>query len=537
MEGIPTGMSGEGNDMVLANLVLSFVVINEVMYDPRGPESSTGLYNEAVEIYNPSDTTICLTSWKIKDRYDEDILIPFPDSSILSNCPLCVISNCIPPKGFAVILDRDYTNPSSPDPNPYTFPSGTVVMSVNDAQIGNGLSQSDTLYLINDLGDTVDMVGAFPTTGDGISAERKSPNFKLFLPSISPYGHTLGYGNSVSCPYEFFISLSDAFDFKDSVKVFFIVKNEGTENSNFKLGIYINGSRVDEIEDFLMAESTRSYTYTFRPTKVGTNEIGFKLDSLDCDTSNNSFFLQYTYQNPTLVINEINYKGTEWLEIYNVSEWDLNLMDIKVCDLSSCSKPIKKILKSNEFLVISGDTNFKKIFPEVDFVLVERVPRFNDSGDGVLIKSGNFTIDSLYYTSIFGGDVNRSLERVSPYLETNEPTNWGTTQDPRGGTPGRMNSLSVGVLSNGITMPKKVYKVGERIIVSFSFDFKVRDLEARIYDDMGNLVDRMVFRVNSNKGQIALNTDKLWRGFYFLVVEAKGEKSAKAKIPFSLKPY
>jgi hypothetical protein len=519
------------------SLIISSVVINEVMYDPRGPESSAGLYNEAVEIYNPTDTTVCLTSWRIKDRYDEDLIIPFPDTSILSSCPLCVLSTCIPPMGFGVILDRDYTNPSSPDPMPYSFPSGTVLMSVNDAQIGNGLSQNDTLYLINTSGDTVDIVGTFPTTGDGISAERKAPNIKVFLPSNSPYGHTLGYGNSVSCPYEFLIRLSDALDFKDSVRVFLIVKNDGTENSNFKLGIYLNGIMVDEIEDFLMAESTRSYTYTFRFSKEGTQEMGFKLDSLDCDTSNNSIFLHYTYQKPTLVINEINYKGTEWVEIYNVSEWNLNLTQLKVCDLSSCSRSIKRSLKPGEFLVITGDTNFRNLFPDVDFILVDRFPRFNDSKDGVLIKSGNFTIDSLYYTSKFGGDYNRSLERVSPYLETNEQTNWGTTQDPRGGTPGRMNSISVGGLSGGISISRKVYRVGERIIISFSLEFKAKELEVRIYDDMGRLLDRKVFKVNSNVGQVALGTDNLWRGFYFLVVEARGDKKVKAKIPFSLKPY
>ncbi|EJF05859.1 hypothetical protein ThvES_00020780 [Thiovulum sp. ES] len=184
--------------------VLSFVVINEVMYDPRGPESSAGLYNEAVEIYNYGDTTVCLTSWKIKDKYDEDLIVPFPDSSILSSCPLCVISTCIPPGGFGVILDRDYTNPASPDPMPYSFPSGTVLMSVNDAQIGNGLSQSDTIYLISNLSDTVDLVGPFPATGDGISAERKSPRSKVFVPSVSVYGHTLGYGNSVFLPLRVF---------------------------------------------------------------------------------------------------------------------------------------------------------------------------------------------------------------------------------------------------------------------------------------------------------------------------------------------
>jgi len=133
-------------------LLISGVVINEVMYDPRGTESSAGLYNEAVEVYNDRDTTVCLSGWRIGDRLDV----------------------CIPPDGFGVILDRDYTNPSSPDPMPYSFPSGTVLMSVSDASIGNGLSQGDSLFLVSSSGDTVDAVGNLPETGDGISAERRS---------------------------------------------------------------------------------------------------------------------------------------------------------------------------------------------------------------------------------------------------------------------------------------------------------------------------------------------------------------------------
>ena len=512
-------------------------IINEVMYDPLGNESSAGLYNEAIEIYNPSDTTVCLNGWVLKDRYDADNIIPFPDSTVLESCPTCIISTCLPPFGFGVILDRDYTNPSSPNPTPYSFPSGTVLMSVNDAQLGNGLSQNDTLYLINPYGDTVDMVGPFPTTGDGISAERKSPNINTFFPSRSPTGNTLGFGNSVSCPYEFSISLDNILNFWDSLRVVYNIKNNGTETATFKVSLVINGAKGETISSVLQPESLHSFTKTFRFTQYGTNDIGITLDTTDCDTSDNSIYFQYTYGQPTLIINELTYKGIEWLELYNISEWKMHLRNFKICDPSTCSKGIFRDVEPGGFLVVSGDTNFKNLFPEVDYLYLSNFPRFNDSGDDIVLKSENFTIDSLHYSSSFGGGYNKSLERVSPYISTNEPSNWGTTQDPKGGTPGRINSLSYGNISSGISLPKKVYKKGEKLVLSFGYEFKVEELRVKIYDDLGRLVKEQTFKPNSPKGQVAVDTDDLWRGFYFLVVNVKGEKSAKVKIPFALKPF
>jgi len=514
--------------------LLVSVVINEVMYNPRGPESSAGLYNEAIEIYNEADSTVCLNGWIIKDRHDADLIVEYPDTAIYRVCPGCVISLCIPPKGFAVILDRDYTNPSSPDPTPYTFPSGTVIMSVNDAQIGNGLSQNDTLYLINPRGDTVDMVGGFPNADDGISVERKSPRIAVFLPSRSPSGHTLGYANSISCPYEYSVYISNVLDFKDSLRVEFIVKNDGTDTTTFKGSIIFDGSKYEDIRLTIPPDSFISFIRTLRVNTPGTHNIGLILDSSDCNSSNDSSFIQYTYQRPTLVINEINYKGTEWIEIFNISEWEINLRNFLICDASSCSDTIKSDLKPQGFLVVSKDTNFKIIFPDVDYIHVRRMPTFNDTRDNVILRSRNFTIDSLYYLSSFGGGYNRSLERVSPYISTNEPTNWGTTQDPRGGTPGRMNSLSFISGKEGIQIPREIFRAGDKIALSFSFDFKVENLKVKIYDDLGRFVKTYEFKPMASVGQVVIDTDDLWKGLYFLVIEVN--KSKRFRKRFAISP-
>ncbi len=516
--------------------VIISVVINEVMYNPLGSESAEGLYNEAVEVLNPSDTTVCLSGWLIKDKYDADMIVEYPDSSILTSCPGCVISTCVPPHGFGVILDRDYTNPSSPNPTPYSFPSGTIVMSVNDAQIGNGLSQEDSLFLINSYGDTVDAVGNFPVAGDGISVERKSPQIKIFLTSRGPHGHTLGYSNSVSCLYEFSISVDNIFDFKDSVKVLFSIKNDGTEISNFRGKMMFDANLLKYIDTVIIPESTITVAQTFVFSSSSTHELALIMDTLDCDTSNNSQYIQYTYQNPTLLINEINYKGTEWVEIYNVGGWSFNFNNFKVCDGSSCSGNLYGRLEPGGYMVITGDTNFKALFPEVEYKFLSPMPKFNNSGDDVILKSHDIVVDSLHYLSSFGGGHNISLERISPYINTNEPSNWGTTQDPRGGTPGRENSLSFIGSAKGVSLSREIYRIGEKILLSFSYDFKVSKITVNIYDDMGILVKEEVFRPNSTKGQIAISTDNMWKGLYFMSLRVEGDRSVILRKRFALRP-
>ncbi len=498
------------------------VVINEVMYDPRGTESSAGLYNEAVEVYNDRDTTVCLSGWRIGDRYDLDPVGAFPDTAVLSSCPGCLLDVCIPPGGFGVILDRDYTNPSSPDPMPYSFPSGTVLMSVSDASIGNGLSQGDSLFLVNSSGDTVDAVGNLPETGDGVSAERRSPTMNVFLPSRSPSGHTLGLGNSVSCPYEASVNLVGIYRLGEDYRVSFTVRNGGIETVSFRLVLYRNSSQDSLLSVSLAPDSLDTLTFTFAGDVQGTNEVALKLDSSDCFPEDNSAYAHFVVERPTLVINEINYRGTEWFEVYNAGEWPLTFPAMVVGDASGRSDTFSLTVDAGEYAVLTGDSSFADRFPGVGFVYVPDMPRLNDSYDDLLISDGT-TLDSLRYFRSWGGDYDRSLERISPFLPSTDSTNWGTCRDPSGGTPGRLNSVSGSLPETGVKLAREVYDPGEDVVVAFSYPFKVDRLRVVLYDDLGRKVREKEFYPRSPIGQVAVGTEGLWRGLYFLYIEAEGE--------------
>ena len=497
------------------------VVINEVMYDPRGTESSAGLYNEAVELYNDGDTTVCLTGWRIGDTYDLDPIGAFPDTAVLASCPGCILDVCVPPGGFGVILDRDYTNPSSPDPMPYSFPSGTVLMSVSDASIGNGLSQGDSLFLVSSEGDTVDAVGNMPSTGDGVSAERRSPRINEFLPSRAPSGNTLGYGNSISCPYEASVRAVSVLPVGEEYRATFSVRNGGIEERDFRLLLYWNGSPDSSIVVSLPPDSSSELTFRFPPSYTGTNEVALSLDSSDCFPEDNSAYLHFVVGRPSLVINEINYRGTEWFEVYNSGDWTLHFPSLVVGDATGRSDPFSLNVGAGEYAVLTGDSAFADRFPGVAFTYVQQMPRLNDTYDDLLLSDGT-TLDSLRYFRSWGGGEDRSLERVSPFLPSTDSTNWATSRDPSGGTPGRENSVSAAPPSEGVRLGREVYSPGDEVVLAFSYPFRVERLKVVLYDDLGRKVREWEFRPYSPVGQVAVSTEGLWRGLYFLSVEITG---------------
>ncbi|MDZ7767214.1 MAG: lamin tail domain-containing protein [Melioribacteraceae bacterium] len=77
-------------------------------------------------------------------------------------------------------------------------------------------------------------------------------------------------------------------------------------------------------------------------------------------------------------------------------------------------------------------------------IIVMNLPSLNNGGDKVILMDDNsFIIDSLTYTSSWGGSSGgRSLERILFDQPSHESTNWGTSVSPDKATPGGINSIS-----------------------------------------------------------------------------------------------
>jgi hypothetical protein len=172
-----------GTTLLIALVAASRIVISEVMADPKG---ITGVHmpedrNEFVELYNAGDTAIDLLDWTIDDGDAVDRLRAWTDSSILNAESLRLGTTRLDPECYAVVLDPEYTDTAALGgyEEPYRFGAGTLILTVGNTTIGDGLTATDPLVLCSSDGDTStfgtpsDTMDSIPCdAGDGISWER-----------------------------------------------------------------------------------------------------------------------------------------------------------------------------------------------------------------------------------------------------------------------------------------------------------------------------------------------------------------------------
>jgi hypothetical protein len=137
--------------------------------------------NEFVELYNVGDSAIDLLDWTIDDGDAVDRVRAWTDSSILNAESLHLGTTLLDPGCYAVVLDPEYTDTAALGgyEQPYRFGPGTLLLTVGNTTIGDGLTTTDPLVLFSADGDTSTFGTPSDTTdsipcdaGDGISWER-----------------------------------------------------------------------------------------------------------------------------------------------------------------------------------------------------------------------------------------------------------------------------------------------------------------------------------------------------------------------------
>jgi len=142
----------------------SYPVINEVYYDVKSPDKGNDPKNEWVEIYNPTNSPVNISGWKICDK---------------DSCDTIPASPTIPAKGFAIISGESSTWATYWT----TIPSGTVLIDLPGDKIGNGLANDGDRVILKNASDTViDAISygddtsqlnpAAPLSGEGKSLAR-----------------------------------------------------------------------------------------------------------------------------------------------------------------------------------------------------------------------------------------------------------------------------------------------------------------------------------------------------------------------------
>lgn len=519
----------------LVLLLIGQFVINEVMYNPLGHESGSGSpgdCNEFIEILNASDDTLDISGFFIGDDDELDSIVVFGDSTILEHYPGVLLDTKIPPHSYALILDPEYTSPYSQVKLPYDIPPGTRIFSPEDSDIGNGLSSTDPIFLISPSHDTVSLDTSKIETPDGYSRERRGPQFTLFL--VSRFGSTPGRINSWS--YQVNVAFQDTF---------YLLPDNPEPGEPFELRLFILNIGLEPVEGFsiiLDAEDLYDsipYILTIEP--LDTEDVDISLPPLpeglnrilldlvldeDDDTVGNSMTLTIPVGRSPLIINEIMYDEPEWIELFNKSDESIELQNFSVEDASGRRAEFEGTfhIEGGEYMVLTGDSGFMDRFPGIPFIYLSGFPTLNNASETVYLKSGESTLEKVSYRGSWGGGEGVSLERVSPELPSNERSNWRSSRDPQGATPGRENSVRAKLKGGGILkLSKRVFNPESEPLL---IEIDINDLEeAKLYilDSTGRILkilkgrDRVFeFDGKDERGYL------LGTGLYIVYVEAKG---------------
>ena len=122
--------------------------ISEVMANTASGQSAT---DEYIELWNPGPLPVSVEGMRFTDGDSTDTIVPWSMAATGVPAPGMVLDSwIIEPGEGAVILDPDYTTGTKP----YAFAHGTVILTVTNASLGNGLSADDPITLYGPGGTT-----------------------------------------------------------------------------------------------------------------------------------------------------------------------------------------------------------------------------------------------------------------------------------------------------------------------------------------------------------------------------------------------
>lgn len=418
------------------------IMVNEVMYAP------TSGAPEWIEVFNRSGTLINLRKWKISDGSQS---VSLPDKDIF-----------LPLLNLLVIAD---------DSSFFEYYPGTPNVIITSLPSLN--NSGDAVVVMDSLGRVSDSLYYYPRWGgsDGRSLERidaELPTLDSANWRSSRIDATPGFINTASAKV-FDISVEGVLIAPlypspgDSVSASVFCRNYGSASASFEIVVYADTNK-DSVPDQFLARSPLlflpsrdSVSYLFNNI-IGnlSSELNFWVSAVfapDQDTSNNIMIIPLKMFAPaaSIVINEIMYSPVngmpEWIELYNNSSLPADLSGWKIRDAfttpASVTLPNGTQIQPGGYLVIAEDSLITTYFRENNYPLaVINLPPLNNDREGlVLIDKSGRVIDTVYYTSSFGGSGGYSLERITPGAAVTG-INWRECGYREKGTPGRINSVT-----------------------------------------------------------------------------------------------
>ena len=519
----------------IPQLSYSQIILSEIMFDPIGNEN----YDEFIEIYNLSSTdSIDLAGWQICDGSGIDNIICHEKGTKLA------------PQQFGLILDSGYFENS----NQYQglIPDKVLILTIDNKTFGSsGLSNSkaENIFIFSSIGDTVANYIYSINNEPGYSDE------KIDLSSGDDEGNwsnskilngTPGATNSVS-PLEYDLSLTNINYTpqnpipEDEVTLIVKVENIGRFNVNgFQLtsyldlnydGIYQNNEQIGDVfltEQLLISGETFEAEIHFFVSLSGKFNLFLKLESSeDINVLNDSLTTIFSAGFParTLIVNEIMYSPktskAEWIEIFNRSNNEVNIQNWEFSDSDSIKNnqitDTYLLIPPQSFFILSKDSTILEQFNLINchFITYPSWQSLNNENDNIFLFDQNKNIiDEVSYYDFWGGDQGISLERINPNLASNDSSNWNSSVNFYGGTPGEQNSIFVDVLPSDAELsisPNPFSPDGDGrddiTIISYELPFNLSQVHIKIYDIRGRLVKTLI-----NNQPSGMSRSTIWDG-------------------------
>jgi hypothetical protein len=167
-----------------------------------------------------------------------------------------------------------------------------------------------------------------------------------------------------------------------------------------------------------------------------------------------------------------------------------------------------------------------------------------NTGELILLKGvrGN-VIDSVFYSDDWNNKniastQNKSLERINPNLDGNNPLNWSTSVNSLGGTPGNQNSIFAENLNQSVNIsvspnPFSPDNDGfeDFTVINYNLSQAIAQVRVKIFDSKGRLVRSLVNnQASGSSGSVIFDglddeNNALRMGIYIIFLEALNDNS------------
>lgn len=262
-----------------------------------------------------------------------------------------------------------------------------------------------------------------------------------------------------------------------------------------------------------------------------------------------------SYQRNSVVINEIMFDpdidNSEFIEFYNTSDDSINIGGWFINDDNNnkfrLSNTNYNLPPKSFFLLVADSITINKynLASSENITVVGKSDiSLSNSGETILLKDvRGLVIDSVKYSprwhnKNYVSTKNISIERINPFLDSNDPMNWSSSVNPTGATPNKANSIltinynrktNLSVSPNPFSPDNDGFE--DFCIINYNLSQPISQVRIKIFDSKGRLVRTLLNNQPSGSNGSVIFDGKddegrtLRIGIYIIFLEALNDNS------------